>query len=186
MIKKIYTGCFLLAAFLLNSCSWESRDADSIYVFPKPLQPLYIESINNFQDAQLKNIVEQRFTGYGVALTHDRNAAHTILRLSHIQRTTNKAVTNNVANNQSIFHKSQYNATVSLSFPQHAKRAPLKLEVVSKTPVILLENQNIFSSSDTEQTFQELQNDLSNQIARQVFFALQAKQISSASAKKPI
>ena len=60
------------------------------------------------------------------------------------------------------------------------------LEAASTTPVILLENQNIFSSSDTEQTFQELQNDLSNQIARQVFFALQAKKQSSASAKKTI
>jgi len=186
MMKPIYTGCFLLATVLLNSCSWDSRDTDTVYVFPKSLQPLYIEPINNFKDAQLCKIVEQRFNGYEVALTQDRAAAHTILQLSHIQRGTNKAVTNNVANNQSIFYKSRYTATVSLSFPQHDNRKSLMLEAASTTPVILLENQNIFSSSDTEQTFQELQNDLSNQIARQVFFALQAKKQSSASAKKTI
>jgi outer membrane lipopolysaccharide assembly protein LptE/RlpB len=186
MIKRIYTGCFLLISALVSGCSWETQDSDAIYAFPAPLQPLYIEPIDNFRDAMLRKIIEQQFAGYNVALTTNRQAAHTIMRLSQIQRATNKAVTNNVANNQSIFYKSQYNATISLSFPQHPKRPPLKLQVVTKTPVILLENQNIFSSSDTEQTFQELQNELSNQIARQVLFALQPIQPLSATTKKTI
>lgn len=185
-MRRIYIGYLTLVAILISSCSWQGRANETVYIFPQSLQPLYIEPVDNFKDAQLRQVIAQRFCGYNVGLTQDRTQANTILRLSHIQRATDKAVTNNVANNQSIFYKSQYNATVSISFSEHLKRKPFTLQVVTNTPVILLENQNVFSSPDTEQTFQELQNELSNQITRQVFFALQTTQSSSTSTKKSI
>ena len=176
----------LLGAIFLTQCSWEPRTLDTFYTFPTALQPLYVEPVDNFKDARLCRSVEQQFNRYDVAITHDRSEAHSILRLCHITRQTNKAVTNNMANNQSIFYKSGYNATVRLSFPLQPKRPAIILPVIANTPVILLENQNIFSSADTQQIFQELERDLSNQIAREVFFALQPVKTSSASTKKTV
>lgn len=172
MIVYIRQILLVLSLLLAAGCSWDNVDTASLYQLPSTYQPIYITRIDNFKDSSLIHDITQIFQGYDIAITTDKAQANSILQLSKISRQTNKAVTNNVANNQSIFYKSHYTATVSVSFPHQPSRTPLKKTMSTHTPVILLENQNIFSASDTEQIFQELQNDLSKRIVREIVFSL--------------
>jgi|SaaInlStandDraft_6_1057023.scaffolds.fasta_scaffold00414_2 outer membrane lipopolysaccharide assembly protein LptE/RlpB len=162
-LKKLLT---ILAVVLLSACEGYNKLA---YEYPKALQPIYIGPVDNYNGALIVTELKQKLIGYDIDITDNIKSAKTLVNLSDVNKRTYKEVKNNLADNSSIFYKGSYNATISIKHPKIKNNIHQKITTI--TPIIELENQNIFSSADTEQIFNELKNDLINIILRKILFS---------------
>ncbi|MBT4885026.1 MAG: hypothetical protein HON55_02615 [Legionellales bacterium] len=176
MLKKVIA---ILIVIFVSACDGYSK---LTYQYPERLQPIYIAEGSNYNDTLIIKEVKQRLTGYDINLTDNIKTAKTVINIQNTNKNTYKEVKNNLANNNSIFYKGSYNATITIKYPQNKKN--IKQNINAVTPIIMLENQNVFASSDTQQIFNELKNDLINIIISKVLFAKDHD--LSASTKKTI
>ena len=135
------------------------------YSYSNTLQPIYIEPTNDYINGRLEATLRSTLTEYGLQLTDDAKKAHTCIKVENTGIKLTKSIKNNLANNDSIFYKSTLSTdlTITTVLQQHTTR--INTNIAVQTPVILLENQNLFSDElNANNTYPELTNTLIQRI----------------------
>ena len=146
---------------ILGACSTSTST-----LYPSNLQPVYVDTVGNFDYTSLKYNLQKSLLSYDIKLTNIKNEAKTILTIKKIENSEEVITKKNLTSTQNYFVKKLYKVKFGLQFPTLKTNNNFKLS--SSSPTLIINNTNAFSKIDFDETKNELENEIVYKIVSKV------------------
>lgn len=158
---------YILIALICSSCSHGISSTNS---YPKNMQPIYIDKPQNITERKLIKTIKDYLVAYNVNVTDEKNNAKTRITIKNITKSNIKSTNVTLASDASLFYNSEYLTEVCISFPGDKAIVAINRKISDSIPIIILENQNIFSGKESQHIHEELAENVANEVLRSLFY----------------
>ena len=164
--------------FFLSACSNSNSTS-----YPDKLQPIYVDTSGNFDYTSLKYNLQKSLLSYDIKLTNIKSEAKTILLIKSIDNIQEVITKKNLTTTQNNFIKKLYRVNFDIQFPESESNTSYNFQLSSSSPTLVINNTNVFSNIDFDETKNELENEIVYKMVSKVRSVTRKTNLGSTSKK---